>query len=258
MKRLLVSTFILLAYSTLLIKIMVLKDVPLIRVGILMLNFGGTQEGQANIVPFKTIVPYLLGANGLIIGGLNLIGNIILLVPFGFLVPLVYRNITWEKSLVIAGAAGFAIDGMQVLFRVGIFDIDDVILNAFGVMIGYWTFAILATWLRSKNYKNIIIASVIVIGIIAAAFYAIAADLKSQPVRPDVKTRSGQSNRLDTEEGKVSESGDLCGGAGGTEKIVSKGKNTITIKGSNRAPQTIGITDQTTIKTSAGLRLNPL
>lgn len=134
----LIPAGILAAYSALLIKVMVFKDIPLIRVGHLMFNFGGADaNGQANLVPFKTILPYLLGYKGWIIAGINLAGNVGLLVPIGFLLPFVYRDVTWKKSLILAAAAGLAIEGLQVAFRVGIFDIDDVLLNALGVMIGY-------------------------------------------------------------------------------------------------------------------------
>ena len=126
MKRRLIAAFILIAYSGILIKVMVLKDMPVIRLGPVMLKFGGTHEGPANLVPFKTILPYLLGEYGWMIGGINLLGNIVLLVPIGFLVPFVFKNITWKKSLAIAVAAGFIIEGMQVVLHVGIFDIDDV------------------------------------------------------------------------------------------------------------------------------------
>ena len=115
-----------------------------------MLNFGGSREGQANFLPFKTILPYLLGERGLIIAVINLVGNVVLLVPIGFLIPFVYQNMTWKKSLTLAVAAGLAIEGMQVVFRVGIFDIDDLILNGLGVMIGYWAFMILSKWMRPR------------------------------------------------------------------------------------------------------------
>ena len=69
------------------------------------------------------------------IAGINLIGNIALLVPIGILVPFLYENITWKKSLVLAFFSGLIIEVMQVMLHVGIFDIDDVILNALGVMI---------------------------------------------------------------------------------------------------------------------------
>jgi glycopeptide antibiotics resistance protein len=35
---------------------------------------------------------------------------------------------------------GLTFEVMEVVFRVGIFDIDDVILNAFGVVVGYGAF----------------------------------------------------------------------------------------------------------------------
>src|SRR4029453_8797008 len=98
MKKHLVSTFILIVYITILIKVMVFKDMPTIRIGSLMLNLSGTDGGHpANFVPFKTILPYLLGDKGLIIAGANLVGNIAPLVPLGFLVPIVYRNMTWKN-----------------------------------------------------------------------------------------------------------------------------------------------------------------
>lgn len=144
MQKHLIPLFALIAYSAILIKIMVFRDIPVIRIGHLMLNFGGADaNGQANFLPFKTILSYLLSEKGLIIVGINLVGNIVLLVPFGFLVPFVYRNMTWKKSLVLALAVPFVIEGLQVILHLGIFDIDDVILNGLGVMIGYWMYRIL-------------------------------------------------------------------------------------------------------------------
>ncbi len=57
----------------------------------MMFNFGGTQSGSPNYIPFKTILPYLTGRGGLLIAAINIIGNIVLLIPTGFLIPFVYR-----------------------------------------------------------------------------------------------------------------------------------------------------------------------
>ena len=128
-------------YSMFLINLLVFKNMPVIRIGHMLFNFGGTNaDGEANFVPFKTILSYLLGSHGWLIAGLNLIGNIVLLIPIGLLATLVYQDMTWKKALIIAVAAGLLLEGMQVIFNVGIFDVDDVILNAFGVMIGYWIY----------------------------------------------------------------------------------------------------------------------
>lgn len=147
MKKRLFSIFFFAVYWAILIKVMVFKQVPLIRIGHLMLNFGGTREGEANLVPFKTILPYFFGYKGWIIAGINLAGNILPLVPVGLFASFVFRNMTWKKSFVLAVATGIVIELMQVVFRVGIFDIDDVILNGLGVVIGYAALAIVKKWL---------------------------------------------------------------------------------------------------------------
>ncbi|MDB5188286.1 MAG: VanZ family protein [Candidatus Kaiserbacteria bacterium] len=141
MQKQYISAILLIVYSAILIKVMVFKEIPTIHIGHLMFNFGGAEAiHPANFIPFKTILPYFFGENGLIIAGINLVGNIVILIPFGFLATVVYPKMTWKKSLILAVATGLAIEIMQALFRVGIFDIDDVILNALGVMIGFWLF----------------------------------------------------------------------------------------------------------------------
>ncbi len=142
MKKQLFATVILIVYGALLVKVLVFKDLPVIRLGSLMFRFGGTHAGPANLVPFKTILPYLLGRGGMVISGINILGNILLLVPIGFLVPLICRNLAWRKALLLAVAAGFTIEVMQAVLRVGIFDVDDLILNGLGVMVGYWFFSL--------------------------------------------------------------------------------------------------------------------
>ena len=67
----------------------------------------------------------------------NLIGNIIPLMPIGLLAPLVFRSVSWQDALVLGVFTGLIFEVMEVVFRVGIFDVDDVILNTFGVMAGY-------------------------------------------------------------------------------------------------------------------------
>jgi glycopeptide antibiotics resistance protein len=245
MKKPVIPTIILIAYCAILIKVMVFKDIPTIRIGSLMLNFAGTNAGHGpNFVPFKTIVPYLLGDKGWIIAGVNLVGNVALLVPLGFLAPLVSRNTTWKQSLALGVLAGLSIEVMQTVLRVGIFDIDDCILNALGVMIGYYTFAILAKWIRARNYRSVIVASALAVAAAAALYGGVVYPMTHQPVN--------QPDRLDTVEATVPQRRDLCGGTGGTGLIVSLGNHTMTIKRNDGVMQTLTLTDRTTIRTAAG------
>ena len=155
-KRLLFAVF-LIVYFAILIKIMVFKEIPMISVGAMRFRFGGTQVGSANLVPFKTILAYVRGERGWLSAFINLIGNIVVMMPIGFIVPIIYPGLNWKKSLVIAFLAGFIIEGLQQILQVGIFDIDDVILNALGVMIGYWAFTISVK--RMRPFKVLSVSS---------------------------------------------------------------------------------------------------
>jgi len=254
MKTRLLSTFILIAYSAILIKVMVFKDLPVIRIGSLMLNFGGSHEGSANLLPFKTILPYLLGEKGFIIAGMNLIGNIVLLLPIGFLVPFVFRNMLWKKIIAVAVATGFVIEGMQALLHVGIFDIDDIILNGLGVIAGYWAFTIFEKMMRSMKPKKIIITAVVIIVIVGmTAFYGVDFYLKrQQPVRFRPGAENGQRDSIDNSVGSILQGADPCSGTGGTGQIVNVGSNSITIKRRDGINVILKLTEQTAIRTSAG------
>ena len=129
------------AYSAVLIRFIVFKAAPMVSIGHLRLKFNGRHTGPGNFIPFKTILPLLNGRPNHLIAMVNLVGNIVPFVPVGFLAPLVYPRMTGRTSLAFAVAVGLAMEGMEAAFRVGIFDVDDILLNAVGVMVGYWLFA---------------------------------------------------------------------------------------------------------------------
>ena len=128
------------AYGALLIRFVVFKDIPVIRIGHMRFRFAGTHTGPGNFVPLKSLVPILTGQGNQLIAMVNLFGNIIPFMPIGLLAPLVLRSISWQKALVLGVATGLTFEMMEVVFRVGIFDVDDIILNALGVMAGYGVF----------------------------------------------------------------------------------------------------------------------
>lgn len=121
---------------------MVFKAIPVIRIGHLRFKFAGSHTGPGNFIRFKTILPQLMGTGNHLIDMMNLVGNIILLIPIGLLAPLVFRSISWQKALLLGVVTGLSFEVMEDVFCVGIFDVDDVIPNAPGVMAGYGMFVI--------------------------------------------------------------------------------------------------------------------
>ncbi len=104
---------------------------------------------NVNLVPFRTIrmlytyyFKYHYFSSWYWIS--NLYGNILLLAPFGLLLPLVrHRRMSFWSILVLAALFSILIEGMQFWIGVGEADIDDVILNVSGAMLGYLVYRIL-------------------------------------------------------------------------------------------------------------------
>lgn len=138
------------AYGAVLIRFVVFKAMPVIHIGHMRFRFAGTHTGPGNFVPFKSIVPLLTGRGNQLIAMVNLFGNIIPFMPIGLLAPLVVRSISWQKALVLGVVTGLTFEVMEVVFHVGIFDVDDLMLNAFGVLAGYGVFVIIKRWAHPR------------------------------------------------------------------------------------------------------------
>ena len=249
MKKRLLPFILLLAYGAILVKVMVLKDVPMIRMGPIMLNFGGTQVGDPNYVPFRTILPYLLGENGFLIGALNIGGNIAFLIPIGFLLPFVFARIDWKRSLVVALLSGMSIELTQVFLHIGIFDIDDVILNGLGVMVGYWLF-LLFQKIMSSSYRRVAIIGISVLSTVAIVLLFVFAKQKELGFEP--KHERNETNRLEQTKERVSQGVDPCNGTMGTGQIISIAENTIIIKRRDGKNEVVVLTEKTEMRNAGG------
>ncbi|CAM4353176.1 glycopeptide antibiotics resistance protein [Paenibacillus endophyticus] len=97
-------------------------------------------EGYSyNLVPFYTIKKYIIYHDHFNFDTWfkNLFGNIILFIPIGVFLPLLNRR--YSSGFALAAASIIiitAVELMQMLLRVGSFDIDDIILNTFGALLG--------------------------------------------------------------------------------------------------------------------------
>lgn len=91
---------------------------------------------EINILPFyHTYLLYING--GWLIFLYNLIGNILWFVPLGMFVAIYGRQHSFQKILCISLLSSLSIELMQYLLNCGISDIDDVIFNTLGGLIGY-------------------------------------------------------------------------------------------------------------------------
>ena len=75
---------------------------------------------------------------------INLGGNIIMLIPLGFFLPVLWKSLQkWWKTWMMTLGIMLAVEVAQLFTLRGSFDVDDLILNLLGAAIGYliyrWT-----------------------------------------------------------------------------------------------------------------------
>ncbi|WP_301244330.1 VanZ family protein [Sporosarcina highlanderae] len=96
---------------------------------------------SVNLIPFRTIMNYFQ-ANEHVSGWssvslVNLLGNMFVFSPIGFFIPLLWRRMDSFKAILFIGfGVTCFIEGTQYFIGRST-DIDDIILNTFGVIIGY-------------------------------------------------------------------------------------------------------------------------
>jgi len=99
---------------------------------------------KANYIPFHTIGFYLSGKSKLKYALENLIGNIIIFIPLAIFVPLLLKNFTGiRKVILITFFIRLAFEIIQLFTLFGSFDVDDLILNSLGGIIGYMIFIVI-------------------------------------------------------------------------------------------------------------------
>ena len=74
----------------------------------------------------------------------NVLGNVVLFFPLGFLLPVVYKPMrNFRICFVISFGTSLLIEICQYEFAERIFDVDDILLNTVGSIIGWLIFKIL-------------------------------------------------------------------------------------------------------------------
>lgn len=106
-------------------------------------------EGKINVTPYVQIL-YQYKYKPPFFWILYTLGNIVLFIPFGFILPLFYKK--RFRAIVTIGLAvlcSLAIELIQYFFTMDrAADIDDFILNVFGAMMGYFLYFIMQLLIR--------------------------------------------------------------------------------------------------------------
>jgi glycopeptide antibiotics resistance protein len=111
------------------------------------------QLQSGNFIPFKTIFINIQSLS-VLRDFSNLVGNIIVFIPFGMFLVLLSKNkgVSFIGVLALSLGLSLCLECLQVLSSLGIFDVDDLILNTIGGLLGY-----VAIKLYDKVYRKFIV-----------------------------------------------------------------------------------------------------
>ena len=109
----------------------------------------------ANFTLFKTIHMYI-DYSYVLNSFENLAGNVVVFIPFGMLLPSIWNRFRNFADTLLAGFLfSLGIEMFQLYSAFGEFDVDDILLNCVGVIIGYLMYILfeLTEWILKKIRK---------------------------------------------------------------------------------------------------------
>ena len=99
-------------------------------------------ERGINLIPLWSYFDYAENSYLKEMAAINIL-NIVLFIPVGFLLGCAFRQMTWRRALAVGAGMSASIEVLQLIFKRGLCETDDVIHNVVGCMIGY---GVVAVW----------------------------------------------------------------------------------------------------------------
>lgn len=118
----------------------------------------GYETYRMNLIPFQEIRRFVIYRNYIdepLLVLINLLGNVIAFVPFGALIRwVVNRRVRWYQAVGYTCLFSVCVECLQLVAKVGVFDVDDILLNTIGGLIGFWLYYILLLINRRREQQN--------------------------------------------------------------------------------------------------------
>ena len=99
-----------------------------------------------NLIPFHTIIE-IINNNSLYSITINIFGNLLIFIPLEYFLIELFNVKNILHNFLISSGAILLIEILQYVFKVGIFDIDDILLSVIGMMLFY----IFNNYLKNKK-----------------------------------------------------------------------------------------------------------
>jgi len=116
------------------------------------------QEYHYNLIPLREIWRFIKYWRVLGIGAVlvNVVGNVAVFIPFGCAVPALFPRVrSFVQMMILSFSASLLAETMQLLLKVGCFDVDDLLLNTLGGCVGYLLYLLFKCGWRKHGEKKV-------------------------------------------------------------------------------------------------------
>jgi glycopeptide antibiotics resistance protein len=146
----------------------------LLLIKILFLSRVSHPEARSiNLIPFYSIAEYISGdsANIRAFAFGNVVGNIVIFIPLGTYLALLIKDKRVTINLLFIFIVSLLVEIIQGVLGIGASDIDDMILNCLGGLIGILGYKFLLSILRDEKKVYTAITIISAIGLPRLLFY---------------------------------------------------------------------------------------
>ncbi|MDT3424943.1 glycopeptide antibiotics resistance protein [Paenibacillus forsythiae] len=136
------------AYALLAINIILFKTIPLTAI----FTARPVSLRSINLIPFHTIGVFFTEPMDIQRALTNICGNIVIFVPLGIFISYIgmKRSLGFKACILLMTALLFEI--LQYIFALGSSDVDDILLNFSGGLIGIAIYSVLSKIIKSRDY----------------------------------------------------------------------------------------------------------
>jgi len=153
-------------YFLFLIRIVLFKDAPLNG----LFKIIGKVEQSIDLIPMGSVLDMFYNNVSIFRMAENIIGNIMIFVPFGMLIPIVWK-IKTKKVVTYGCIVSLCFEIVQFCLACGASDIDDVIFNTLGAFLGYSIYVQIKKRVKnSMQLQRIVIIIVTLFGVSSIIF----------------------------------------------------------------------------------------
>lgn len=131
-----------------------------------VVTFQDVSWSSSNFIPFKEMLRYRIFSN---LFFKNVIGNMIMFMPYGFFISYILKLDNKKITFYLCLLVSCTIEITQLIIG-RVFDVDDIILNLIGGMIGYGIYKLvyvvrdkLPKFLKNQIFYNIIVIAIVIL-----------------------------------------------------------------------------------------------